>query len=78
MKNQKQINAYNDFKRFIFILAGRRGGKTFLVKEKICKKISESDYIKLVKNSNCLIHHCFCWNYNAFISVICHNDVKHM
>lgn len=35
MKNKKQIEAFKDPSRFKFILAGRRGGKTFLIKHDI-------------------------------------------
>ena len=39
LKHTKQIAAFNDPARFKFILAGRRGGKTFLMAEDIVKTI---------------------------------------
>jgi len=38
-KHKKQIEAFNSPSRFKFILAGRRGGKTFLITEDIVKEI---------------------------------------
>lgn len=38
-KHQKQIDAFLDNSRFKFLLAGRRGGKTFLMTEDIVKTI---------------------------------------
>jgi len=39
MRNQKQIDALHDDTRFKFILAGRRGGKSFLMTYDICRTI---------------------------------------
>jgi hypothetical protein len=39
LKNPKQIAALHDKTRFKFLLCGRRSGKTYLIKEDICKKI---------------------------------------
>lgn len=35
----KQIEAFDDTKRFKYLLTGRRGGKTLLMKEDICKHV---------------------------------------
>lgn len=41
IRHQVQIDAFNDDSRFKFILAGRRGGKTFLIVEDILKTINQ-------------------------------------
>jgi hypothetical protein len=42
IKHLKQIEAFYDESRFKFLLVGRRGGKTHLICEDICKSITES------------------------------------
>jgi len=42
VKNQFQVDAYKDPTRFKYLLAGRRGGKTFLITNDICKTIRHS------------------------------------
>jgi len=42
LKNPFQVAAYKDKTRFKYLLAGRRGGKTFLITNDICKTIRSS------------------------------------
>lgn len=43
-KNQKQIDAFQNDSRFKFILAGRRGGKTYLIVESILRSIANAPH----------------------------------